>query len=193
MNEQILQTLLQEAPSQILADLSPEEAAAVAAAFERWLRTVLEKDRSFIPKADAMALSIGKTLIKKTSAIAPEKRLEYIEQQLLRDEISSLDLQARKLGEQSLLESPDLPALRIQARAVLDKLIQMRSRLKEKGPEWEQRYGRTMSEASLDCRFVLGEVPYSSLRLGRDIRLMQGRGAWPPDWYAELWRQDEEK
>lgn len=193
MNEQIFQKLRQEAAPFILADLHPKDAAAVAAAFERLLRIVLDKDRSTIPNADAMALSIGENLIKKTSEVPPEKRLEYIEQELLSREISSLDWQARRLGEQSLGDAPDLPALRVQARVVLDKLGQIRSRLKEKGSEWERRYSRTLSEASLDCRFVLGEDRHSSLRLGRDIEVLHETGAWPPAWYAELWLKEDPK
>ncbi len=53
-------------------------------------------------------------------------------------------------------------------------------------------YGRTLSEASLDCGFVLGEHHYSSMRLGRTIEFMKNRGHWPPAWYAELWSKNND-
>ncbi len=189
MNEKIIQTLMQEAPPHILADLSPEDSAAVASGFERLLRVALEKDRSDAPDPDAMGLRIGRRIIEKISEVAPEKRLEHIQQELLDREISDLDRRARGLAEQSLQASPDLLTLRAQARVILNKLEHVHLLLKEKGPDWEHRYGRTLSEALMDCRFVLGINRLSSLRLGRDIRFMKEVGTWPPAWYEELWLQ----
>ncbi len=189
MNEEIVQTLLQEAPPRILAGLSPEESTVVAVRFERLLRVALEKDRSGVPDPHAMGLRIGRRIMEKISEVPPTKRLEYIEEELLSREISSLDWQARKLAEQALQASPDLLTLRTQAKAILDRINELYRLLDEKDPTWEHRYGRTLSEASLDCGFVLGEHHYSSMRLGRTIEFMKSRGHWPPAWYTELWLQ----
>lgn len=194
MNEQIIQTLLREAPSQILADVRPEETAAVAAAFEHLLRLVVGKDRSsvqsYIPDLDAFTLGIGKNIIKEISEIAPEKRLAHIQQELLDREIWDLDRRAKDLAERSLTGSPDLPALRAEAEPIKERIEELSREFEEKGIDWETRYGLTLSEDKLDCGFVLGEHHVTSMRLGRRIRMLKEAEMWPPAWYAELWLKD---
>jgi hypothetical protein len=197
MNEQIIQTLLQKTSSRILEGVPPQESAAVAAAFERLLRLAMDRDRSYvqsyIPDLDAFTLSIGKNIVKEISEVPPEKRLEHIQRELLDREISSLDRRALKLAEQSLYaSSADLSALRAKVQPIQQRIEELYREFKTSGMDWERRYGLTLSEASLDCGFVLGKHHYSSMRLGRSIESLIKLEKWPPTWFAELWLKDKD-
>lgn len=191
-NKEIVQILLQEALPYILIDVRPEDSAAVTTMFERLLKTALDKDRSVVPDPDAMGIRIGRRIIEKILGIAPEKRLEYIQQELFDSEISDLDRIARKIAERSVYTSQDLPALRTQAKVVLERIEELRSGFTQNKVDWKPRYGLTFSEIRLDCGFVLGKHHYSSMRLGRTIELLKRRGEWPPAWYAELWLENKD-
>jgi hypothetical protein len=181
MNEDLIQTILREAPSRILTGLSPEDATSVEAAFERLVRVAIGKaDPTFFPNFEILTLGVGDDLIKAVAEVPPENRLAYIEQELLDREISDLDRSAWDIAELSLQDLPDLPALQAQAKTILDNILEKQQLLEEKGPEWQMRYARNLSEATLDCNFVLGDHSRSSLRLGRTIRFLQEEGRWPP-------------
>jgi hypothetical protein len=190
-NDEIIQTLLQEAVSQILEGISPQDASAVSVEFEHLLtRCLVKNDQTPSPEDEGEILRAGRYIIEETCKVPSKDRREHIQRELLIEEISDVDAEARKIAEDSLKESPDLPTLRVQSGAIHDQLRELRGVLQTKGPDWEQAFTRMLSEASMDCLFVLGETPYSSLRLGRKIRFMQETGNWPPAWYAELWLKE---
>ncbi len=191
MNEEIIQTLLQEASSQILEGISSQEVLAVSTEFEHLLTICIRTAYlTPFPKNDERALGAGRCLIEEICNVPPENRLEHLQRELLVEEMGDLDADAWDAAETSLKISPDLPALRAQARATLDQINALRHILHKKGPAWEQSFARTLSEASQDCLFVLGESPYSSFRVGRTIRFMRDMGHWPPTWYEELWSRE---
>jgi len=181
MIEDLIQRILQDAPARISFGLSPDDAVVAMSEFERLIRIAIgSRDTTTFPNFNEMALRIGARITQEVSEVPPEKRLEYIQQELLVREVGSLNWEAWNIAEKSLQEAPDLPALQAQARVILDKIIQIHCLLKEKGSEWERRFGRDLSEATLDCEFVLGDHSRSSLRLGRTIRFLQKKGVLPP-------------
>jgi hypothetical protein len=181
MNESLFKSLIREASPKISTNLSSKDSSAVIVVFESYLRVVFEKIylRS-LPKIDEVALRIGQRVIKEVSEVAPEQRLEYIQRELLDREIGDLDRSAWDIAELSLQDFADLPALQAQAKTILENIVEKQKLLDEKGPEWRMRYARNLSEAALDCNFVLGDHSRSSLRLGRTIRFLQEEGRWPP-------------
>ncbi len=193
MSKEILRTLLQEAASQILEGVSPRERFTVSAEFEYLLNMcVIAKSTPIsTPEEDELTLRAGRYLIAEVCKVPPVDRLKHLQRELLIEEISDLDASARRLAEDSLKASADLPVLQTQARAIRDQIHELRRVLKAKGTDWEQAFARMLSESSMDCLFVLGETPYSSMRLVRDIRFMQSTGNWPPAWYAELWSEKD--
>ncbi len=188
MNDETIQILLQEAASQILEGIPPQETSTVSADFERLLTICIEKVYLIpSPQSDEEALGTGRYLIDEICKVPPEDRREHLQRELFIEKISVLNARAWNAAEKSLKQSPDLPALRAEARLILDQINELRHVLNAKGSDWEQSFERTLSEALGDCTFVLGESPYSSFRVGRTIRLLQDLGHWPPAWYAELW------
>lgn len=193
MYEETIRLLFQEAASQIVEGVSPQETLAVSTEFERLLTIRIGKMYlARFPKNDERALRAGRYLTEETCSVPPGNRLEHLRRELLVEVMSDLDSSAWDAAETSLKKSADLPALRAQARAILDRIRELRRVLNEKHPAWEQDYARNLSEASQDCTFVLGESPYSSFRLGRTIRLIQDLGTWPPAWYEELWLENKD-
>ncbi len=193
MNEEIIQTLLQEASSQILEGISPQEVLALSAEFEHLLTICIgTMYLTPFPENDERALGAGRCLIEEICSVPPEDRLQHLQRELLVEELGDLDADAWDTAETSLRTSPDLSALQAQARATLDQINDLWQILHKRGPAWEQSFTRTLSEASQDCLFVLGESPYCSFRVGRAIRFMQDTGGhWPPAWYEELWLQKD--
>jgi hypothetical protein len=187
MNEQIIQTLLREALPQLLVNVPPEDVIVVAARFEHLLRLVLDVDHLPFSLPEAATWDVGRDLIKETSEVSPEKRLEYIQLKLLDKEVSDLEERAQDLAEKSLNASADLPALQAEAKPIQKQIEELYREFKKSGMDWERRYGLALSEADLDCGFVLGEHHFSSMRLGRRIEALKKLGIWPPAWYAELW------
>jgi hypothetical protein len=111
--------------------------------------------------------------------------------EILHREIGRLDWDCRKIAERSIAHSPDMPALRVRAKENLEKVEGYYRLVEEKGPDWEREFGRQLSEARLDCKFVLGISQHSSLRLGRTIQILREYGSWPPEWYRELWMKEK--
>lgn len=187
MNEQIIQTLLQEAKHQILMKIPLEDVPMITVRFESLLRLVLDVDHLPFSLPETAIWDVGRDLIKETSEVPPEKRLEYIQLKLLDKEVADLDGRADDLAKKSLNASADLSALRAQAKPIQERIEELYREFKQSGMDWERRYGLALSEASLDCGFVLGKHHFSSLRLGRRIDALKKLRIWPPAWYAGLW------
>jgi hypothetical protein len=191
-NEKMISTLLQEAQPFILNGLSKDKTNLLIVGFEHLIRNIFEDaDRELFPDFEAMSLRIGRRIIKEVGETPTEKRLEYVQLEILNREIDRLDWDCRDIAEKSISNSPDMTDLKSQAKENLEKVEEYYHLLKEKGSFWEKKFGRTLSEARHDCEFVLGISEYSSLRLGRMIRILQENGSWPPDWYRELWMKEK--
>lgn len=192
MNEKLLDQLIQEGVSKILDGLPSEQYAEAKSGLSHLLRIDIEPTfKGSTPKVDEIAARIGRRVIDEIAKTPPEKRLEYIQLEILSNEIGNLDWDCREIAEKSIEASPDMPTLQGQAKKNLEKVEEYYRLLEEKGPFWEREFGRNLSEAHLDCRFVLGLTEHSSLRLGRTIQILQQHGSWPPDWYRQIWMKEK--
>jgi len=180
------------ASSQISEGLSSEEYSVVRDELARLINTSLEPTyKRMPPDLEETVLWSSQRIIGEVAKIPPEKRLEYIQLEILHREIGRLDWDCREIAEKSIADSPDMPALRVWAKENLEKVEGYYRLLEEKVPSWERKFGRNLSEARLDCEFVLGMTQHSSLRLGRTIQILQQYGSWPPNWYRELWMKEK--
>lgn len=181
MNEEIIQKLIKEAKHKIIEKLSSRDAEVLVVTFEQYLRSTLEKTyRRDKPKVDEIALRIGRTIIKEVSELLPENRLEHCQRELLDQKIGDLDRSSWDIAEKYISDETIIPVLQSQASKNLEKIQEIYRFLEQKGVDWQNRYGRTLSEATLDCQFVLGNHSQSSLRLSKILRFLQEQGKWPP-------------
>ena len=135
MYEETIRLLFQEAASQIVEGVSSQETLAVSTEFERLLTIRIGKMYlARFPKNDERALRTGRYLIEETCNVPPGNRLEHLRRELLVEVMSDLDASAWDAAETSLKKSADLPALRARARAILDRIRELRRVLNEKHP-----------------------------------------------------------
>ena len=192
MDNNIIENQIQMASSQISAGLSSEEYTIVRDELVRLINTALAPTyKRRPPDLEKTVLFASQRVIGEVVKIPPEQRLEYIQLEILSYEIGELDWDCREIAEKSIAASPDMPALRARAKENLEKVEEYYRLLEEKGPFWERQFGRQLSEAVLDCEFVLGISRHSSLRLGRTIQILQQHGSWPPDWFREIWMKEK--
>ena len=194
MDKNIIENQIQMASTQISVGLSSEEYSIVRVELARLINTALEPEFKTTPpdpNLEKIVLFSSKRIIGEVVKIPPEQRLEYIQTEILHYEIGKLDWDCREIAEKSIADSPDMPALQARAKENLEKVEGYYRFLEEKVPSWERKFGRQLSEARLDCEFVLGASMHSSLRLGRTIQILQQHGSWPPDWYREIWMKDK--
>lgn len=194
MNKNIVENQVQMASNQISAGLSSEEYSTVCVELARLINTALEPEFKTTPPdpdLEKTVLFSSRRIIGEVVKIPPEQRLEYIQLEILHHKIGRLDWDCREIAEKSIAASPDIPALQAQAKENLEKIEGFYRLLEERVPSWERQFGRQLSEARLDCKFVLGVSRHSSMRLGRTIRILQQHGSWPPDWYREIWMKEK--
>lgn len=173
MNANLIKTLSQQAQSQISADLSLQDSSSVVTEFERLLNAALEVVYlTPSPKNDEIAQRVGQSLIKKVSQVPPQTRLEFIQNELIEQEVRNLNMTAWKIAQQWIAKSPNRPALQAQAKTVYENTQQLYNLLDQMGTSWRDRYNRSLAEALSDCRYVLGLSQHSSLRLGRLLKIL---------------------
>ena len=122
MYEKVIQMLLHESVSQVLEGISPEDGPVVSAEFERLLTVCLGKaDLPSSSNTEELTLRAGRYLIDEICKLPPDARLEYIQKELFVQELSGLDAEARRIAQDTLKESPDLPAMRTRARTIRER------------------------------------------------------------------------
>lgn len=192
MDNSMILNQIRMASTSLSDGLSSDDFSILSRELEKLIQTVLKPTyKRMPPDLEETVLWTGQRIINEVSKISPGQRIEYINLEILSTEIGQLDWECKKTAEESLLGLPDMWTLKMRAKENLEKVQDYYELLKKKGPVFEKRFGRVLSEARNDCEFVLGVSENSSLRLGRVIKNLQQNNAWPPDWYKELWMKDK--
>ncbi len=180
MDEHILQELTDTAKPLIMAGLD-QEAESMVAEFNRLLQQVIEGVYRTPSEHNAtLARQAGEELIRQVADLPPQERSDFIADKVFNIRVNEASKQAWQVVMQ-WLSNPE-ESLRIQARDILSQAKHLSDELEQKyPPAVRSRYGRVLSEAILDCEYVLGATDKVSLRLGRALGATQKQPqAQPP-------------
>ena len=171
MTQELIQALVQEAHTPITAGISDKEAAQVERLFAVLLRSILETIFATpVQQKEAIARQTAKDLTTRIVSIPPQERVDYLIKEKLVQDLRLLDAKAFSAVRQLLAYPDQRGALVPQATKVLEELDRIKEKIASMWPDQPERYGRILSEAALDCQYVLGPTHITSLRLGRLLK-----------------------
>jgi hypothetical protein len=168
MNQELLRALEQEAHDPITSGLSGEESVRVERLFANVLRSITEPIyQTPVQHKDAVARRTAENLIRRTASVPSKDRVNYLTKENFNQDAHHLDTQAFAVAKQLLINPNQREALIPQARSILAKVERLKGEIARIWPDQRERYGRILSEAVLDCQYVVSPTDKTSLRLGR--------------------------
>lgn len=183
MNEDLINSLVQDVSRKAFDGMPQEDIDAMRVDLKNYIRECALYEYEYVYEHRPKSLAddtdifvqefVHSVFNRNLLTVSPDLRLEKFQAWMIDNELYKFDKQCDKMAIASVSvksPSPELDILKAQARAHLEKYYEIRRMLKEKGPEWEERYkqrwGRQLSECWLDINYVLGDRKAASLRLG---------------------------
>jgi hypothetical protein len=165
-NKGIIETIINRVSGELTKDMSEDDSKEVLGEYRGFLELTLDK----MPEEDKEWFQDFE--IKNIEALDATKRLERIREERAGLEINVFERKAWKLAMEYSQNgaAENVTKFKEQAEELKQNIENFANQLKKEDSDLTKRFARIISEALLDCEYVMRDKQVASLRMGRILR-----------------------
>jgi len=164
-DREIIESIINRVSAQLTKDMSDDDSKEAIREYRDLLELTLDK----ISEEDKQWFSDFE--VENVAKLDATNRLEYIRQEKASLEIGALEKEAWDIAmKYSNNEEENTTKLKETAKNLKLRIEVFADGLKKVDSHLVKRFARIISEALLDCEYIIGDKQIASLRMGRILR-----------------------